>query len=216
MKNLLYKEVKLSANITNWLFLPLAAMVLIPSYPYFVAFIWPCLGIFYIFLFGRENKDVLFTALLPVQKKDVVRARLCFVCLLELLQVVLTVPFALLSLKINPLGQNEAGIECNAAFFGLVLLMLGLYNLIFFSCYYKNIDKPGRALVWGGSFFGLYMIAAEVLVQAVPVLKSTLDTLDPATLPVRLGVLAFGALCFVLLNLFACSAAGKSFEKADL
>lgn len=48
-------------------------MLLIPGYPYFVAFIYTCLSVFFIFLQGRENRDILFTVSPPVSKRDIVK-----------------------------------------------------------------------------------------------------------------------------------------------
>jgi len=80
MKELLFKEFKLAAHPTTYLFLFLGAMLLIPAYPYFVAFIYTCLGIFFIFLSARENQDILYTVSLPVRKRDVVKSRVLMIC----------------------------------------------------------------------------------------------------------------------------------------
>lgn len=69
MRQLLYKEFKLATHPTMYIFLLLSAMVLIPSYPYYVAFMYMCLAMFFTFLQGRETNDLFFTAMLPVRKK---------------------------------------------------------------------------------------------------------------------------------------------------
>ena len=73
MKALLFKEIRLALHPTTYLFMVIGAMLMIPSYPYYVAFVYTCLGIFFIFLSARENKDIIFTASLPVRKSDVVK-----------------------------------------------------------------------------------------------------------------------------------------------
>ncbi|MDD4596245.1 MAG: hypothetical protein PHQ30_06030, partial [Candidatus Izemoplasmatales bacterium] len=70
MKNLLYKEFKLATHPTTYLFLSLGLMLLIPSYPGYVSFFYVSLSIFFIFLSGRENRDVFFTVSLPIRKTD--------------------------------------------------------------------------------------------------------------------------------------------------
>ncbi|MDD2522414.1 MAG: ABC-2 transporter permease [Anaerolineaceae bacterium] len=117
MKNLLYKELSLSVQPLNYLFLAMAAMLLIPSYPYEVVFFYQTLGIFFIFLLGNTNNDLFFTALLPVRKQDVVRARFATVIIFELLQIVVSVPFALLRSRLNG-APNLAGVEANLTLFG--------------------------------------------------------------------------------------------------
>ena len=59
MKNLLRKELVLALHPTAPLFLALSAMLLIPNYPYLVAFFYTGLGVFFTCLNGRENDDVL-------------------------------------------------------------------------------------------------------------------------------------------------------------
>lgn len=110
MKNLLYKEFSLSVQAMNYLFLAMALMLLIPSYPYGVAFFYQTLGIFFIFLLGNTNNDLFFTMLLPVRKQDVVRARFATVIIFELLQMVVSVPIALLRNRLNG-APNLAGVE---------------------------------------------------------------------------------------------------------
>ena len=74
MKNLLYKELRLSLHPTMYLFLAMPAMLLIPSYPYYVAFMYTCLAVYFTFLFAREQNDIFYTAMLPIRKTDVVKA----------------------------------------------------------------------------------------------------------------------------------------------
>ena len=74
MMTLLYKEIRLAAHPSLFLFLGMGALTLVPAYPYGVVFFFGCLGIFQTFINARENKDAFFTAALPVNKRDVVRA----------------------------------------------------------------------------------------------------------------------------------------------
>ena len=99
MKHLLYKEFKLALHPTMYLFLGLTALLIIPSYPYYVAFMYLCLGVYFTFLQGRETNDLFFTAMLPVRKKDVVTARVGVICLFQLAAVLVSLPFARLSVK---------------------------------------------------------------------------------------------------------------------
>ena len=85
MKNLLTKELRLFASILSYLFLAFAFMTLIPGYPILLGSFFVCLGIFQSFQTVRENNDVLYTVLLPVEKADAVRAKYIFVCFIEIL-----------------------------------------------------------------------------------------------------------------------------------
>ena len=65
----------------------LAALLLVPSYPYYVSFFYLTLGIFLTFKTNRAENDIFYSALLPVRKGDVVRARVLTVALLELANI---------------------------------------------------------------------------------------------------------------------------------
>ena len=133
MKNLLYKEFRLAIHPSVYIFFALAALLLVPSYPYYVSFFYLTLGIFLTFKTNRAENDIFYSALLPVRKGDVVRARVLTVALLELANILIAIPFAVISAKINPAGGNNAGIEPNVAFFGLSFLLYGVFNLLFFA-----------------------------------------------------------------------------------
>lgn len=216
MKHLLYKELRLAKHPTMFLFLLFSAMLLIPSYPYYVAFIYTCLSVFFVFLQGRENNDLSFTALLPVRKRDIVRARCLLVVLMQLAQVLVSLPCAIVGARINPLGGNAAGIEANAAFFGLVLVMYALFNLLFLPAFYRTGYRVGRAFLFAGAAVLVYIVAAELLVQCVPVLKASLDTFDPATRGTRLFVLLLGAGLYAAGSLLACRLSERRFARVDL
>ena len=160
MKNLLYKEFRLAIHPSVYIFFVLTALLLVPSYPYYVSFFYLMLGIFLTFKTNRAENDIFYSALLPVRKGDVVRARVLTVALLELANILIAIPFAVISAKINPAGGNNAGIEPNVAFFGLSFLMYGGFNLIFFPVFYKTGRSEGKAFLWGGVFTFLYIIAA--------------------------------------------------------
>ncbi len=217
MKAMLYKELRLALHPTNLLFLLLGAMLLIPAYPYYAAFIYTCLSVFFLFLSARENQDTRFTALLPVKKSDVVKGRCITVAAVELMQLLAGVPFAFLTARVNPNpAGNPVGIEANAAFFGLVLLLFGLFNVTFLPAFYRTAYKVGRALLFGGAAVTVYVVAAELTVQAVPAIKAALDTRDPTFLPARLAVLGAGALAFIVLTLVSYRVAARRFELVDL
>lgn len=177
MKNLIYKELMLAMHPAAILFLCLSSMLMIPSYPYFIIFFYTCLGVFFICMSGRENKDIYYTMLLPAEKRGIVAARFLLVVLIELLQFAAAVPFALLRSAVYS-GPNEAGMNVNPAFFGFAFLMLGLFNLVFFTKYYKNPNKVGVPFLLGCIAFSVCMLLVEASRFAVPLC---------GTLPERAG-----------------------------
>lgn len=217
MKRLLYKEFKLASHPTIFIFLCLSAMLLIPSYPYYLAFFYTCLGIFFVFLTGRETKDIYFTVALPIKKSDAVKARCLMIGIIELAQVLIAIPFAVIGVIINPnAGGNLTGIEGNPAFFGLALVMLAIFNIIFIPKFYKTAWKVGKAFFAAITLACVYAIIAEVLVQAVPILKTKLDTVDHAYFRLQYAILAVGIVIYFVLFFLAYKRAKNNFEKVDL
>ncbi len=217
MKNLMYKEIKLALPLTSYIFLAFCTMLLIPSYPYYVAFFYTCLSIFFIFQMGREAKDTYYTAMLPVRKRDVVKARCLTIAAVELVQIIISVPFAILTNKINPAGSNQAGIEANVAFFGLVFVMFAVFNSIMIPKFYKDAYSIGASAVVSFTAVFVYIAVAETIAAYIPSpVRTFLDTNDPAMmlphLPVLFGGIVIWALDMVLV--YKCSA--KRFEKVDL
>ena len=124
---LLKKEWKLVMMPVPLLFLLLSALVLVPNYPYYVTFFYTTLGIFLMMQSARENRDLYYMALLPVTKREMVRARFLLVLSVEALQVLVCVPFMLLRASYGSV-KNAVGIEANAAFLGLSLVLLGRFQ----------------------------------------------------------------------------------------
>jgi hypothetical protein len=215
MTNLLHKEFKLSVHPTSYLFLPLALMIMIPNYPYYVAFFYQTLGIFFTFLNGNTNNDVYFTALLPIRKRDAVTARIYTVIIFELLQIIVSIPFAILRNTLIPM-ENAAGMEANAALFGLVFVMFGIFNVIFLPMFYQTAYKTGLPFVIACSAMTVYAILAEVIIHVVPGWSAVLDTTSTTYLPQHLAVLLGGVVLFALLTALAHSQSVKNFEKLDL
>lgn len=217
MFNLLYKEFKLAAHPTVFIFLAFAFMMLIPSYPYYVAFIYTCLAIFFVFMSGRENKDVFYTVSLPIKKSDAVKARCMMIAIIELAQMIISVPFAMLGTNINPNADgNQAGIEANVAFFGLVFIMFALFNLIFIPGFYKTGYKIGGPFLAAGTAVLLYIVVAESLVWIPTPLKGFLDTTAPDIMVKQLPILAAGIIIWAVSVVASYKAGAARFEKVDL
>ncbi len=213
MKNLLYKEWKLAIHPTGYIFLLFGVMLLIPNYPYFVAFFYQTLAIFFTFMNGNTTNDIFFTALLPVRKRDVVKARLGAVIGLEVLQMLIAVPFAILRNQIIP-TENLAGLDASLALFGLVFIMFGVFNVVFLPQFYRTGYKTGTPYLLATLVMTLVIVAAELVIQLTPALKQALDT-PACTLP-QIIVLFAGLLIFALLNLIAYRRSASAFERLDL
>ena len=89
MFNILIKELKLSASSLSFFFIVFGLMFFIPGYPILCGVFFVTLGIFQSFQNARETNDILFSALLPIAKKDVVKGKLLFVCFVEICSLLL-------------------------------------------------------------------------------------------------------------------------------
>ena len=130
MKTLLYKQLRLVCQPMTLVFCLFGVMLLIPAYPYTVMWFYVMLGLFFSFLNGREQKDVYYSALLPIRKRDTVKANCLFVGLIELLALVIAVPFALLRAKLG-IGDNPVGLNANVTLFACGLMLFAVFNAVY-------------------------------------------------------------------------------------
>lgn len=216
MKNLLIKEIKLAMHPTALIFLALSAMLIIPNYPYYVTFFYTGLAVFFTCLGGRENNDVFYTLSLPVRKKDIVASRIAFTVILELVQMIMAIPFALLRQSFDNLPGNQVGMDANIALFGMSFIMLGIFNFIFYDLYYRDVTKVGKAFAIASTFEFIYMGIAEALTHIVPFFRDKLDTPDTQFITEKVIVLLVGAAVYAILTGLACKLSIKHFDKLDL
>lgn len=212
---LLQKEFKLAMHPTVPLFMALTAMLFIPNYPYEVIYFYGAMSIFFTCLLGRENNDVFFTVSLPVTKKDAVRARICYSVIIEMAQLALSAVLVVVKSMLN-LQQNSAGLDANVALIGMALVLFGLFNLVFYPNYYKNINKVGVSFLLASVAMFALLLFDEIFVFAVPFVRDVIDTPDPQNLGAKFVVLAFGIVFYVATTLAAYKISVKRFEKLDL
>lgn len=217
MKNILYKEFRLALHPTALLFLLMPLMLLIPNYPYYVAYFYMTLAIFFTCLSGRENRDIYYMMSLPVRKRDLVRGRIATAVILEIAEFLISIPFILIRSSFDMPG-NEAGMDANVAMIGVALVMMAVFNYVFFVKYYKNPDKVGVSFLFGSVLFFLMLMVATVFEVSplIPFIKDKLDTPDPQFMTEKLIVLAVGIVIFAVLTLLALKKSEKEFENIDL
>ncbi|KLU62357.1 hypothetical protein CEB3_c12180 [Peptococcaceae bacterium CEB3] len=212
MKDLLYKEFRLCWHPNMFLFLLFGTFLLFPGWPFIITFFIPVNSLFFV---DRANRDVFFAALLPVRKKDVVLAKVCLVAIIELLQIIVAVPFAIINNAVYLKG-NMVGMNTNFAFFGLVLMMYAIFNLIFLPGFYKTAYKVGMPIILAICAAAVYVTAVDVAVVSVPVLRVKLDGLGASHMAGQLPVLLAGVVLFALLTLLAYRISARRFERLDL
>ena len=227
MKQLFYKELKLCLPLQVPLFFLFAAMLFIPAYPYLVACFFTCNSIFYMFNQSVGNNDLLFTALLPVPKAQVVKARVRFVVAIEMIMFLLLVPMIFVNHKLVPQG-NPAGTDGSLTFLAAALVLFTVFNAVFIPAFYRDETKSGKnflistiaVFVWIILWEG-FMITAAAAKDALPFFSWAAENLDafPATAQAwrtQLVALAAGALIYVAGTGLAARKAVSIFEQVDL
>ena len=212
---LLKKELKLCLHPAAVIMLGLTLLILIPGYPYTVSFFYVMLGLFFIAQGARENHDVTFTLTLPVERRAVVDGRFLLTLVLELCSLVLAglmiaVHNAVMS------APNPAGMEANIVLIGEGLFLFGVFNLIFYSGHFRDVNRIGVPFMAASAAVFLLVTADIVLTYALPFWREVLDTPDPQHMGAKL---VFDGVCLVLggaMTLLALAVSRKRFEKLDI
>ena len=211
MKALFYKQFKLVCHPMTLLTLLFGVMFLIPNYPYTVAFFYVTLGLFFMMQNGREQRDADFSALLPVSKGDTVKVTVLFSVAVELLAMLVAVPFAVLSARINPTGGNAAGIDANIAAFGMALLLFAVFNYIFYVNFYRTGYKVGAAFI-KACIAIFFVVLCDVILPHVP----GFGWLDGDDMGKQLPFLLACGVIYGVSAVLTCRVAAKRYEKVDL
>lgn len=220
MKNLLYKELRLCLTPQAIIFGCLSVLIVIPGWPSLIAFIYTFVGFFVIFPVAIANRDLEFTAILPIRKRDLATGKTLLGMIFELGSVILSIPFALIkAFLINPnlpAEQSYTELGINFALYGIVLGLCGIFNLIFLWLYYKSPYKTVKAQI----FAALGIIVLITLIMAYFMIDknatTVVNTYTGLGLLTQLLILGGGLALFVAMSYLAARLAGKRLESIDL
>ena len=156
MKALLYKEFKLAMHPMCYIFIAVfPLMILIPSYPVAIGFIYvlSCYPVLFLGANkGQQSNDLLYSALLPIRKRDIVKARIFTVAIMQFTFIAIMsalVPLAIYLRDMIALKSGEPVVDVGLGPRSFVLLLaiaivgFSIADLIFFAKYYKN----GKSIV---------------------------------------------------------------------
>lgn len=215
MIKLLGKELRLTASPLSFWFIAFGLMALIPGYPITVGAFFVCMGIFQSFQSAREANDILYTAMLPVEKADVIRAKFVFTVFIQL--AALLIMLVLTVIRMNLLSSAaaytaNAMMNANWAFIGYVLMVYAAFNFIFLRGFFKTAYKFGRPFI-------IFSIATFVIVSVgealhfFPGLKALNSTVFES---IQLIPLFTGIAAYIGFTAVSLSKSIKSFEIIDL
>lgn len=217
MNALLRKEMRLSASILSYLFTAFGFMTLLPGYPILCGVFFITLGIFQSFQNAREANDIVFSALLPVAKHDVVKGKYQFTVLIELCGVFIMTILTILRMTVfseSELYRNNALMNANPFFLGMTLLMFGMFNMIFVGGFFKTAYRFSKPFV-------TYIIVCFLLIGAAEALHhfpglEALNAFGFDHIGLQLSLMLCGAVMYVLLTVLSYNKACGNFEKIDL
>ena len=216
MKNLLYKEISLCTNVQTVLFMCLGPLMMwIPNYPRYVPFYYSCIGIFMLFIWGMTNKDMVYSACLPVKRSDIVKARFLFTGFLELFEICICVPFGIIGNNFTTNG-NMAGTNSTVAFYGIILILYSLFNFSFLVPCYRKVEKPALPFLFGSIVYWAGYAAAEMPVWLKTPLGTYISATDAASQIKQLPLLAAGLVVWLSVLVLTFRICVKEFEKVNL
>lgn len=146
MLNLLMKDIRIGIHPLFFL-MPIltGALMLLPGWIYFLVLLYFC-WITIPNMFGgfKAQNDLMFTAMMPVTKKDIVKARVSVIVIMEGLHLAIAMLFGLLTVRLYP-DLTYYFFEPTLGFWGLCFVMFAIFNIIFIPMYYKTAYKFGAA-----------------------------------------------------------------------
>ena len=217
MRNILLKEVKLSASILSFLFILFGLMFFLPGYPVLCGVFFVTLGIFQSFQNAREANDTVFSALLPIAKRDVVKGKYLFTCSIELCGILLMAAATVVrmtALADAAVYRNNALMNANLFALGMAFVGFGLFNLIFVGGFFKTAYKFGRPFV-GYTITAFLLIGIAESLHHFPGL-AFLNAFGTEHFAVQLLLLVIGIVIYLSSTLLSYKKACANFEKIDL
>lgn len=212
MINLIYKEFKLSVHPMYLIFpIVLGGLMMIPQWIFFLVPLYFCfISVPNLLSQYKANNDLSFSAMLPVDKNSVVKARVITFAILELLHVFWAVIFAIIRKKVYQ--YPNFAFDTNLAYFGLIILMFGIFNLVLFPIYFKTAYKFGPAVIFSTIAAIVFAGIAEVLVMIVPKVTYWMEV----DTTIQLLTFISGIILFLAFTWLSSRISVKYYKKIDL
>ena len=229
MKALLYKEFKLAMHPICYVFIGLfPLMILIPSYPLAIGFIYllSCYPILFLGANkGQQSNDLLYSTLLPVRKKDIVLARIFTVIIMQIAYMLIMSALYPVALAVNnSIVVEDTGAHLNVPGLGLngfvsilaiAVIGFAVADLIFFPIYYKN----GRSIVMSTLFtilgFVVYLGIFTIAFPYIPGMEWYTKILCDSGVGIQFAFLGGAIAISALLHFFVYRISSMRLEKVD-
>ena len=228
MKALLYKEFKLAMHPICYIFISIFPfMVLIPSYPLAIGFIYvlSCYPILFLGANkGQQSNDLLYSTLLPIRKKDIVLARIMTVAIMQFAFIAIMSALVPLTMYLQTIIKADdgsqltnPGISINGyvSLLGIVLIGFSIADLIFFPIYYKN----GKSIVMSTLMtilgFVVYLLIFTIAIPYIPGCEWYNKFLCDSGLGVQFIILGVALVIYVFMHYLVYRISAKRLEKVD-
>ena len=226
MKALIYKEMRLSMHPICYIFIALfPLMILIPSYPLGIGFIYVLVCYPVLFLGankGQQSNDLLYSTLLPVRKKDIVMARILTVIFMQIVFIlVMTALYPVARIINNAVAQSAEkpeeymipglGLNSYVLLVAIALIGYAIADIIFFPIYYKH----GKSIVMSTLFTILgFVVYIGIFTIGLPFIPG-LDILNNLHLGIQFAILAAAILISFGLHVVVYKVSSKQLEMVD-
>lgn len=217
MYNLLIKELKLGVSPFFYIMPFLTgALMLIPGWLYFLVILYFCFITIPNMSAGyKTQNDLIFSSMMPVTKKDIVKARVSVIVILELMHIVVAMIFGMVTLRLYP-NLQYLFFAPSFGFWGLCFVMLAIFNIIFISMYYKTAYKYGAAAFVAIAAATLFAGGAEWLGIQNSFVFDLFKGTGADNLAIQLSILITSIIIFAIFTIIAYHIANKRFEKVEI
>ncbi len=217
MRNVLYKEFKLSASLLTYFFIAFSLMFFIPGYPILCGVFFVTLGIFKSFQNMVETNDLVFSFLLPVGKKDIIKGKFLFVCIIESISLFIMGLICLIRntfLVDSTVYRQNFLMNANAFALGVAFVMFSLFNLLFVAGFFKTSYQRTKP-------FLVYLITVFMVLGIAEALHhfpglAFFNAFGSEYLPIQLMTLSIGIIIYLLISYLAYRLSCDRFAKIDM
>ncbi|BFH60549.1 ABC-2 transporter permease [Paenibacillus azoreducens] len=217
MFNLLIKDLKLGVNPLFFVFpILMGALMLIPGWLYFIVvmyFFWVTAP--NLFAQFRSSNDLLFTAMMPVTKKDMVKARVSVFVILELMHIVFAMIYGLFTIHLYP-NLTYHFFAPHMGFWGLNFAMFAIYNIILIPMYYKTAYKYGTAQLVSIVAAMIFAGVAQWLGIQSSYLFDIFNGSGADNMALQTSILVAGIIIFIAFTMIAYRIGVKRFLQVEI
>lgn len=212
MSQLIYKELKLS--ITRFLMvLPflLGLLFFIPQWIFllvFMYFFW--ISIPQIYGGYLAQGDYQFISILPVRRRDIVTSKSYALFIMEGLHLIFALVFGLIHVLLY--GSSHFFFDINFAFFGVAILMFGIFNIVFIPRYFKTAHYFGLATIYATIATMVYGFILEFGIIKYQFMKDVFE----GSLQNQVIVFVLSVILGVGLSIYAMEISKSRFDEIDL